>query len=268
MSKGNQTDTPDRLNAWLWTQVEEELVQEYANRLLEPPEAVLLLRHHERLAGRVLEIGCGAGRLTGYLAELTHDLEAFDVSPAMVAHCRREYPEIRNVRVGDMTDMSGYATASFDAVVAIPDVLCVLEHDERLDVLGEIRRVLKDDGLLLVAAHNRLSMDRRPTPLTQVLASRRARALSRNLARLPRRLRNARRLRRFEREEADYALAVDEVHDFRLVVYYIAPNALRRQLANCGFLMRECVDSNGYTVSEGDPAPSDLVLHYAADAIT
>jgi SAM-dependent methyltransferase len=258
-----------RLNAWLWDEVDDEYVQVYANRLLQPPEAMLLLRYHERLTGRVLEIGCGAGRLTGYLAELTTELEAFDISPAMVDYCRREYPQVKKVRVGDMTDMSGYAPGSFDAVVAIQDVIGILDHAERMTALGAIRRVLADGGLFLLAAHNRLSMPLRRTPVKRAFSAQRPLAFARGLSRLPRSLRNVRRLRAFEREELDYALGVDEAHEFRLVLYYIAPDAMERQLAGCGFRLRECVGSDGRIVSRGDPAPrDDFVLHYAADAIT
>ena len=125
----------------------------------------MLLRYHQRLTGRVLEIGCGAGRLTGYLAELTSDLEAFDVSPAMVDHCRHEYPHVRSVRVGDMTDLLGYATGLFDAVVAIQDVIGVLDHSERLAVLAEMRRLWPTAGCssLLPTTACRWRRDRHPS---------------------------------------------------------------------------------------------------------
>jgi len=55
-------------NDALWRRT--DLVERYATRDLRPVEVMLLIRYREALSGRVLELGCGAGRVTGYLAEL------------------------------------------------------------------------------------------------------------------------------------------------------------------------------------------------------
>ena len=72
----------------------EDLVEKYATRDLRPAEVMLLVRYREALAGRVLELGCGAGRLTGYLAQLAESVHAIDVSHSMVARCRQLYPAV------------------------------------------------------------------------------------------------------------------------------------------------------------------------------
>src|SRR4051794_35430000 len=99
----------------MWAAV--EAVGEYDSRQLRPPEAVIMLRHREALSGRVLELACGGGRLTGYLAVLSPQLEAIDISPAMVEHCRRAHPGV-DVRLGDLRDLSPFAGRRFDAIVA------------------------------------------------------------------------------------------------------------------------------------------------------
>src|SRR5947209_15902480 len=76
-------------------------VADYANRKLLPVEVALLIRRRAELAGRTLEIGCGAGRILGYLLEFGGEVHGIDVSPAMVDYCRRHYPRAR-VRVGDL----------------------------------------------------------------------------------------------------------------------------------------------------------------------
>jgi len=117
-----------RANDELWSR--RDLVKAYATRDLRPVEVMLLVRYREALSGRVLELGCGAGRLTGYLAEIASTAHGIDVSPAMVEFCRRTYPKAA-VSEGDLRDMSALQTGSFDVIVATYDVIDVLDDDDR-----------------------------------------------------------------------------------------------------------------------------------------
>ncbi|MBV2353982.1 class I SAM-dependent methyltransferase [Streptomyces sp. J2-1] len=45
--------------------------------------------------GPVLDVGCGPGTVTGYLAERGLDVSGVDLSPRMVENARRLYPECR-----------------------------------------------------------------------------------------------------------------------------------------------------------------------------
>jgi SAM-dependent methyltransferase len=62
----------------------DEYLPEYANRILRPVDVVLLARYRELLSGRVLELGCGAGRLLGYFLTLGAQTHGIDLTPAMV----------------------------------------------------------------------------------------------------------------------------------------------------------------------------------------
>jgi hypothetical protein len=85
--------------------------------------------------------------------------------------------------------------------------------------------------------------------------------------RLPLRLRNRRRLRSLQRAEPGYALVNDEAHDFSVLHYYISPDAQRRQLAEHGFELMECLDLDGREVAEGAAARSCPELHYVAASV-
>ena len=45
--------------------------------------------------GPVLDVGCGPGTVTAHLTELGLDASGIDLSPRMVEHARRQYPDLR-----------------------------------------------------------------------------------------------------------------------------------------------------------------------------
>lgn len=237
-------------------------VRHYASRTLRPAEIILLVRHAGAFSGRVLELGIGAGRVTGYLVELAAAVHGIDVSPAMVDYCRSTYPA-GAFAVADLRDLSGFESEHFDAVLGANNVLDVLGDEERVRVLRELRRLLKPGGVLAISAHNRAHIPylRKPTDL------RGARNLFRaagKLALIPWRLRNRRRLLPFERSAADYALVNDDAHDYTFLHYYISRDAQVRQLEREGFQALECLDAEGRTVELGQDASESAELHYVA----
>ena len=254
-----QEDHQARLNAELWAQG--DFVEIYATRDLRPVEATLLDRHHDALTGRVLELGCGAGRLTGHLCELAQIVHGIDLSPDMVAFCRRTYPRAV-FSEADLRDLSQFDDGSFDVVVAPFNVLDVLGDAERRRALKEIRRVLVIDGLLIMSSHNRGYSLRIAAGIRVLVGNPRRPAAS--LRSLPRRLANRRRLRPLQRAENGYAILNDEAHNFSVLHYYISRDAQEHQLAEQGFELLECLDLTGAVVHPGETSARSSELHYAA----
>lgn len=252
-------DIQTQANARMWAR--SDLVKKYATRNLRPAEVMLLVRYREAFAGRVLELGCGAGRLTGYLAELADALHAVDISPAMVARCRQLYPGVQ-VEERDLRDLSAFEAGSFDVIVAPFNVLDVLDDEERRAVLDQARRILSSHGLLLMSSHNRAAAAdilgamslRHRGPLRAAIT----------LLRLPRWLRNRRRLLPFERGEPGYAILNDVSHDFAGLHYYITRDDQERQLLEHGFELLECLDREGRRVAPGADTARSSELHYVA----
>lgn len=101
-------------------------------------------------AGPVADVGCGPGRISGFLREQGLDMFGIDLSPGMVAVARREHPGIR-FEVGSMTGLE-VADASLAGVLAWFSLIHV--PDEAVPgVLAEFRRVLRPGGVLLVGFH-------------------------------------------------------------------------------------------------------------------
>ncbi len=224
----------------------------------------------------MLELGCGAGRILGYLLELGGEVHGIDVSPAMVAHCHAVYPTAA-VHVGDMTALPG-DLGEFTAILAMDNVLDVLDDPGRRRLLAQLRGMLDGGGLLIFSTHNLDYVDgpgSRPAEappaggaMTRIVKAAAARPLSdvpRLARRLPQRIRNRRRLAPLEHRDVAYAILNDSAHDFSFLHYYIRAADQARQLHEAGLELAECRDADGRTVpverGSGDPW-----LHYVARA--
>lgn len=256
----HRPDTPEELNAAVWSRG--DFVDDYVDDSLRPAEVIVLLRYRDALAGRILELGSGAGRLTRLLLEVGSDVHGLDIAEAMVEHTRRSLPG-GTFHQGDMSDLSRFANASFDAVVAPFNVLDVFGDDKRGAVLDGIARIIRPDGLFVLSTHNRGFVPNVPSPIQQVRIRNPLKALL-DLLRLPRRLRNRRRAQQLVREGPEYALVNDEAHDYALVHYYISRDAEAEQLAQHGFELLACFDLQGRVVIPGDAAQDCPELHYVA----
>ena len=259
----HRDDAQSRANKKLWVGTDQ--VKAYATRELRPVEVMLLVRYRDELSGRVLELGCGAGRLTGYLSELASAAYGIDISPRMVAYCRERYP-LATFNVGDLRDVGALEIGTFDVIFASYNVIDVVGHAERGVVLDGIARALRPGGLLIVSSHNRATAPRRR--LRDALSNRSAMGVAAAFVEFPRWVINRRRLMPFERNEADYAILNDVSQDFSALHYYITRDGQERQLTEHGFEFVECLDLDGHLVAAGEMARGSTELHYVARTAT
>jgi SAM-dependent methyltransferase len=100
----------------------------------------------------LLEIGCGVGRMTGRLAELSHRVIAVDVSTEMLAHARANLRQHDNV---DLVAVPGdgtlpLAAASVDVVFSYIVLQHVPSAEAQMRYLRESLRVLRTGGRLAI----------------------------------------------------------------------------------------------------------------------
>ena len=94
----------------------------------------------------VLELATGTGLIAKHIVNAAAHIEATDASPEMIAEAKRNNRSAKlHFSVQDMFCLP-YADNSFDAVI-VSNALHIVPHPEK--ALAEIRRVLKDDGVLI-----------------------------------------------------------------------------------------------------------------------
>jgi SAM-dependent methyltransferase len=233
----------------------------YANRRLRPVEVEILVRYRDALSGRVLELGSGAGRLTGYLATIARSVHGIDLSEEMVAYSRRRYPAA-SFEQGDMRDPAIFGGECWDAIVAAFNILDVVGDAERHTLLDRIRDALAPGGILVMSTHNRGVAGHLGDPLR--LSGMSLPVALWTLVRLPRRWLNRRRFVRFERHEPTYAILNDVGHDYAVMHYYSTRDAQVRQFEAHGFEVLSCLDLDGDPVEPGERAENCSELHYVA----
>ncbi|GGF51655.1 hypothetical protein GCM10011519_27090 [Marmoricola endophyticus] len=213
------------------------------------------------LAGTdLLDLGIGGGRTTAALAPLVAGYVGLDYVPELAERARARFPGVR-VETGDARALE-HEDATFDLVLFSFNGIDGVAHEDRLQILSEVRRVLRPGGRFWFSAHNRgwsrfhrLPWQGRPRPgrvmLRKSYEAWRARA-------------NRRRLRPLEVHTDEYAIVNDEAHDYGLLLYYVAPEAQVRQLEAAGFGDVRVYDQWGSPVDAGSTSPESIWLHYVA----
>ena len=97
---------------------------------------------------RVVDIGCGVGRLTRVISGRARDVRAIDVSPRMLEHARSHNAHLPNVTwiEGDGVSLAGIETASADACVSHVVFQHIPDPEITLGYVREIGRVLRPGG--------------------------------------------------------------------------------------------------------------------------
>jgi ubiquinone/menaquinone biosynthesis C-methylase UbiE len=133
------------------------IADEYARHLYseldnKPLDRELLTRFAARVKGKgaICDMGCGPGHIARFLHDAGTNVFGLDLSSRMIEEARRLNPGISfrqgNMLALDLPDASLAGIAAFYAIVNLP-------RESLPQVFREMARVLKPDGLLLLAFH-------------------------------------------------------------------------------------------------------------------
>lgn len=127
-----------------------KVLEKATREIVELFDRLSLLGPHRR----VLEIGCGLGRIVAAIAPQVDEAFGIDISPAMIRTARQRSTDLRNVALSVTSgrDLAQFPTASFDLVYAA-DSFPYIHHAGRRLAAGHVReaaRVLRPGGDLVI----------------------------------------------------------------------------------------------------------------------
>ncbi|MCC9146797.1 MULTISPECIES: class I SAM-dependent methyltransferase [unclassified Arthrobacter] len=101
---------------------------------------------------RILDAGCGPGRVGGELARRGHRVVGVDVDPELIEAARQDFPDLQWF-VGDLAELDLPAegiTEPFDLIVCAGNVMTFLAPGTAVDVLTRMRGHLTADGRVVI----------------------------------------------------------------------------------------------------------------------
>lgn len=128
--------------------VYDKIADHYANAFSNPSEHIddflaLLPKN-----AKILDVGCGFGVDSGYMASKGFDVVGVDLSKEMLRLAKQKFPQI-DFRQQDIRDLD-FPIESFDGILAS----CSLIHIPKKDVpalLKKFHKILKKDGAIYIA---------------------------------------------------------------------------------------------------------------------
>ncbi len=108
----------------------------------------------------VLEVACGAGQGVGYLGGVSRSIVAGDISEPNLAIAAKHYRGRFAFRQFDAHKMP-FEPSTFDVVVIFEAIYYIKDLDQ---FLAECKRVLRPQGVLLIATANKDLFDFNPSP--------------------------------------------------------------------------------------------------------
>ena len=103
-------------------------------------------------SSRVLDAGCGGGRLGGYLHRAGHTVVGVDIDPVLIEAAEEDHPGPTWL-VGDLASLNlaeRGVDADFDVVVSAGNVMTFVDPASRVQVLRRLDQHLAADGRLVV----------------------------------------------------------------------------------------------------------------------
>lgn len=97
----------------------------------------------------ILDVGCGYGRTLNELYQLGyHHLTGIDFSQGMIERGKKTFPYLNlHIKSSAIID---YPDNSFDTVILFAVLTCIKDDSKQKELISEIHRVLKPNGILYV----------------------------------------------------------------------------------------------------------------------
>jgi GT2 family glycosyltransferase/ubiquinone/menaquinone biosynthesis C-methylase UbiE len=100
----------------------------------------------------VLDVACGEGYGSSFIAETARSVVGVDISDDVIRHASMTYRKSNLEFVKSNAIELDFTDASFDIVVSFETIEHLIEQEQ---MLAELKRVMRDDGILVISSPNR-----------------------------------------------------------------------------------------------------------------
>lgn len=101
---------------------------------------------------KVLDVGCGNGRLYEIFKQKNINYSGIDNSEQLIKIARERFPEV-DFKIADILKIP-FSDNSFDKVYCVAVLHHIPSEQLRIEAMQELKRVLKPDGLLILTVWN------------------------------------------------------------------------------------------------------------------
>ncbi|HJZ54898.1 MAG TPA: class I SAM-dependent methyltransferase [Gemmataceae bacterium] len=150
---------PPGVDRGLWDYLHSgEMVRTYDEQMAASPLAKADVAFCEKsfpAPGRLIDLGCGTGRLCVHFAAKGYECVGVDLSDEMLAQARNAASGVTFLKA-NLVDLTGLPESSFDYAACLLSTLGMVRGTEnRAKVLANAFRLLKPGGRFVLHAHNR-----------------------------------------------------------------------------------------------------------------
>jgi ubiquinone/menaquinone biosynthesis C-methylase UbiE len=108
-----------------------------------------MFKKHVNKNGNILDFGCGYGRTLNELYDNGYkNSTGIDFSEKMIERGKSLYPHLM-FEVMESSNIK-YSENTFDAVILLAVLTCIITNEEQMKLLNEIKKVLKPNGILYI----------------------------------------------------------------------------------------------------------------------
>lgn len=99
---------------------------------------------------KILDVGAGTGKYSINLYEEGYDVTALELIKHNLMTLKTKNKHVRAV-LGNATNLSSFNDKTFDMVLLFGPLYHLITKEEKIKALKEAKRVLKDDGIILIS---------------------------------------------------------------------------------------------------------------------